>query len=116
MGVHVAIDDFGPAYSSLEYLVRYPVQTLKIDRTFIDQIDLNKRTQGLVRSIIGMGRNLSMAVVAEGVERQGQLDLLREMDCDEAQGYLFSPPVPSADYIQVVRELSERLAKKTPLR
>ena len=116
MGVHVAIDDFGTAYSSLEYLVRYPVQTLKIDRTFIDQIDLNKRTQGLVRSIIGMGRNLSMAVVAEGVERQGQLDLLREMDCDQAQGYLFSRPVPLADYIQAVQELKERLTTKTPLR
>jgi EAL domain-containing protein (putative c-di-GMP-specific phosphodiesterase class I) len=116
MGVQVAIDDFGTAYSNLGYLVRYPVQTLKIDRAFIDQIDLDKRTQGLIRSMIGIGRNLSMAVVAEGVERESQLELLRDMDCDEAQGFLFSPPIPASEYVQVIGELSERLQRTRPPR
>lgn len=96
--------------------MRYPVQTLKIDRAFIDQIDLDKRTQGLIRSMIGIGRNLSMAVVAEGVERESQLELLRDMDCDEAQGFLFSPPIPASEYVQVIGELSERLQRTRPPR
>ncbi len=111
MGIHVAIDDFGRAYSSLEYLIRYPVQTLKIDKAFIDQVDIGFRAQGLVRSIVGMGRNLSMSVVAEGVERENQLHLLRTMDCSEAQGYLFSQPLPVEQYPEAVQELAQRLAK-----
>jgi len=109
MGVLLAIDDFGTAYSSLEYLVRYPVETLKIDRTFIDQVDINARAQGLVRSIVGMGRNLAMCVVAEGVERKNQLHILRTMQCNEAQGFLFSRPLPPDDYVQVADHLAEQL-------
>lgn len=109
LGVHMAIDDFGTAYSSLEYLIRYPMETLKIDRAFINQIDVDGRTRGLVRSIIGIGKNLSMIVVAEGVERQEQLKLLEEMGCTEAQGYLFSRPVPWEDYPQLIVELDKRL-------
>lgn len=111
IGVQVAIDDFGTAYSTLEYLVRYPVETLKIDKAFIDQIDLNTRAQGLVRSIVGMGQNLSMRVVAEGVERSEQLELLWEMGCDEAQGYLFSRPIPSTDFLPMISDLAKRLQK-----
>ena len=109
MGVLLAIDDFGTAYSSLEYLVRYPVETLKIDRTFIDQVDINARAQGLVRSIVGMGQNLAMSVVAEGVERKNQLHILRTMHCNEAQGFLFSRPLPPEDYVQVAVHLAEQL-------
>ncbi len=109
MGVHLAIDDFGTAYSTLEYLIRYPMETLKIDRAFIDQVDVEHRARGLVRSIVGMGKNLSMIVVAEGVEREQQLQLLRTMNCTEAQGYLFSHPLPSQDYPRVALELKERL-------
>ena len=112
MGVHIAIDDFGTAYSTLEYLIRYPVQTLKIDRAFIDQVDVDFRAQGLVRSIVGMGHNLAMAVVAEGIERENQLHLLRTMDCNEAQGYLFSRPLPPDEYLQVTWELKDRLQDK----
>jgi EAL domain-containing protein (putative c-di-GMP-specific phosphodiesterase class I) len=90
-------------------LVRYPVETLKIDRTFIDQVDINARAQGLVRSIVGMGQNLAMSVVAEGVERKNQLHILRTMHCNEAQGFLFSRPLPPEDYVQVAVHLAEQL-------
>lgn len=110
MGVHLAIDDFGTAYSTLEYLVRYPLETLKIDRAFIDQVDVETRARGLVRSIVGMGQNLSMIVVAEGVEREQQLQLLRTMRCNEAQGYLFSRPIPPQDYPRITKELKDRLS------
>jgi diguanylate cyclase (GGDEF)-like protein len=109
MGIHVAIDDFGTAYSTLEYLIRYPVETLKIDKAFIDQVDVGFRAQGLVRSIVGMGRNLSMSIVAEGVERASQMHLLQTMDCNEAQGYFFSRPLPAQDYPEVSRQVGERL-------
>lgn len=109
MGVDLAIDDFGTAYSTLEYLVRYPMEILKIDRTFISYLDHDTRTEGLVRSIIGMGKNLSMSIVAEGVERRMQLELLVKMRCTEAQGYYFSRPVPWQDYPEMTRELGNKL-------
>ncbi|NMB02179.1 MAG: EAL domain-containing protein [Firmicutes bacterium] len=109
MGIRMAIDDFGTAYSSLEYLVRYPMETLKIDQTFIAAVDQDSRIQGLVKSMVGMGANLSMTIVAEGVERKEQLSLLDDMGCDEAQGYLFSRPIPWNRYKQAITELNERL-------
>lgn len=109
LGIRIAIDDFGTAYSSLQYLVRYPMETLKIDKAFIDEVDQNKRIHGLVRSIVGMGLNLSMTIVAEGVERADQLQVLSKMGCDQAQGYLFSRPVPWQHYHQGATELSWRL-------
>ena len=109
MGIYIAIDDFGTAYSSLHYLARYPMQALKIDKQFIDDVDSSARMAGLVRSIIGMGMNLSMEVVAEGVERQNQLELLHHMGCLKAQGFLFSQPVPGREYLEVQSSLSGRL-------
>lgn len=109
LGVNLAIDDFGTAYSTLEYLVRYPMEILKIDRTFISYLDHDSRTEGLVRSIIGMGQNLSMSIVAEGVERRKQLELLVKMRCTEAQGYYFSRPVPWQDYPEMARQLDSKL-------
>lgn len=108
LGVNLAIDDFGTAYSTLEYLVRYPMDIIKIDKTFISHLDHDQRTRGLVRSIIGMGKNLSMAIVAEGVERLRQLNLLRDMGCTEAQGYFFSRPVPQTDYLELASSLKKR--------
>lgn len=111
MGIYIAIDDFGTAYSSLQYLASYPMQALKIDKVFVDSIDRSTRMQGLVKSIIGMGNNLSMEVVAEGVERENQLQLLQKMGCLKAQGYLFSQPVPWKDYLGVQRRISEHLGE-----
>ncbi len=107
MGIRIAIDDFGTAYSSLEYLTKFAVDTLKIDKTFIDTLDTDPRTEGLVRSMIAMGHNLAMEVIAEGVERCGQLQILQNMGCSAAQGFYFSRPVPWEEYPAVVLETNE---------
>ncbi|MET0517565.1 MAG: EAL domain-containing protein [Burkholderiaceae bacterium] len=98
MGVQVAIDDFGTGFSSLSYLSRLPVDTLKIDRSFI--IDMGSGPQGLalVSTIIGLAHALQLNVVAEGVETEEQSRLLRVLNCDEMQGFLFSRPVPAAAF------------------
>lgn len=100
-GVGIALDDFGTGYSSLSYLRRLPISILKIDRSFI--IDLtspeeSQRSLALVRAIITMAHNLSLSVVAEGVETLEQLAALRELECDTIQGYLISRPLPAADF------------------
>jgi diguanylate cyclase (GGDEF)-like protein/PAS domain S-box-containing protein len=94
LGVRIAVDDFGTGYSSLSYLARFPVDVLKIDRSFIEQLTKREEAHELVRMIVGLGRALSLVVVAEGVETGGQLEALREMGCDVAQGFLFMRPVP----------------------
>ncbi|RVU32327.1 GGDEF domain-containing response regulator [Neptunomonas marina] len=93
LGVRLAIDDFGTGYSSLNYLHRLPIDTLKIDRSFIVDLERSSETYDLVRNVIHMSHDLGLRVVAEGVETQVQLDMLRELACDEIQGYYFSPPV-----------------------
>jgi len=96
-GVRVAIDDFGTGYSSLAYLKRFPIQTLKIDRAFIAEMMENPQDRAIVNAIIGMARALKMEVLAEGVERQDQLEFLLEKGCDRAQGWHFGKPVPAVD-------------------
>lgn len=98
-GAEIAIDDFGTGYSSLSYLTRLPAKYLKIDRSFI--VNLNSPLQQrLVRSVIGIAHDVGMRVVAEGVETKDQLDLLLEYECDYAQGYLFAKPLSAADFSQ----------------
>ena len=94
MGITIAIDDFGTGFSSLSYLAKLPVDTLKIDRSFV--IDMTDGPEGLalVSTIINLAHSLKLKVVAEGVETEEQSRLLRLLDCDEMQGYLFSKPVP----------------------
>ena len=94
MGIHIAIDDFGTGYSSLSYLKRLPANLLKIDRSFIHEICEDPRDEGVVHGIIDMAHHLGVRVVAEGVEKAAQLELLCRFGCDEAQGYVFSPAVP----------------------
>ncbi len=96
LGVKLAIDDFGTGYSSLSYLKRFDVDRLKIDKSFIDNVDTDANTAALTRAIINMARSLNIKVIAEGVETKAQLDFLREHGCDEIQGYYFSPPVDTA--------------------
>ncbi len=93
MGIRLALDDFGTGYSSLSYLHRYPVDTLKIDRSFIDQVDTDGEKLELVRTIITLAWNLGMAVVAEGVETNKQVAQLRALQCESVQGYYFSKPL-----------------------
>lgn len=97
LGVRIAIDDFGTGYSSLSYLKRYPIDTLKIDASFIRDITSNEDDAAIAVTIINMARILKMSVIAEGVETETQLAFLRAHQCDEIQGYLFSKPLPAID-------------------
>ena len=95
MGLHISLDDFGTGYSSLAYLSKLPVDSLKIDRGFIRGITENAGDTSIVSAIISLAQSLRLSVVAEGVESEQQAQLLRLLRCDQAQGYLFSPPVPA---------------------
>jgi EAL domain-containing protein (putative c-di-GMP-specific phosphodiesterase class I) len=95
--VQIAIDDFGTGYSNLRYLQRFPAQRLKIDRSFIVDILRSPEDTAIVRAIVTLGQNLGMKVVAEGVEQPGQIELLRELGCDELQGFPLGAPVPAEE-------------------
>jgi EAL domain-containing protein (putative c-di-GMP-specific phosphodiesterase class I) len=96
LGVTMAIDDFGTGFSSLSYLAKLPVDTLKIDRSFVTDMTAGPQGLALVSTIINLAHSLNLKVVAEGVEAEEQSRLLRLLNCDEMQGYLFSRPVPAA--------------------
>jgi EAL domain-containing protein (putative c-di-GMP-specific phosphodiesterase class I) len=93
LGVQLSIDDFGTGYSSLSRLQGFRVDTLKIDRVFVSRMDRDEKTYEIVRVIVMLAHHLGLKVVAEGVETQAQLNLLRRLGCERAQGYLFSRPV-----------------------
>ena len=93
-GITIAIDDFGTGYSSLSYLHKLPIHTLKIDRTFLKESHINKGDNTIINTIVAMSKALNLNVIAEGVETQRQLEYLREIDCSEAQGFLFGKPLP----------------------
>ena len=99
LGVSISLDDFGTGYSSLSYLKGLPIDTLKIDKSFIDEIHKQRSDAMIARTIIALGHDLGLTVVAEGVEHQQQYDFLKEYDCDEIQGYLFSKPLSPSDFI-----------------
>ena len=106
LGIHVAMDDFGTGYSSLSYLRRFPIDTIKIDQNFISEIVNNKDDAEIIRTIISMGKTLNRQIVAEGVETAEQLEMLKEYDCDQIQGYYLSPPVPGDELTGLLREKS----------
>jgi EAL domain-containing protein (putative c-di-GMP-specific phosphodiesterase class I) len=93
LGVQLAIDDFGTGYSSLSYLRRFPVDTLKIDKCFVDDLALDPGDAAIVTSIVVLGQSLGLSIVAEGVENERQLEFLRVLGVDEIQGYLLSKPL-----------------------
>lgn len=100
LGVGLALDDFGTGYSSLSYLQRFPINELKIDRSFITELTENPADQSIVRAIISMAKSLDLAVTAEGVETEEHLHLLRSLGCAKLQGYLFSPPMNAERFVQ----------------
>jgi diguanylate cyclase len=106
-GVGVAIDDFGTGYSSLRLLAKLPVDTLKIDRTFVQSIADTPNVLTLVSTIVSLARAFRMKTVAEGVETAQQLQMLRLIKCDQAQGFLFGRPAPAAEIQAVIARLSK---------
>lgn len=96
MGVTTGIDDFGTGYSSLAYLHQMPLNVLKIDRSFVSDLSDSVKHQAIIRSIVGLARNLGLQVIAEGVETKTQADFLRDLHCEYFQGFRYSPPI-SAD-------------------
>jgi diguanylate cyclase (GGDEF)-like protein/PAS domain S-box-containing protein len=106
LGVSLSVDDFGTGYSSLSYLRQFPVDVLKIDRSFIQQIERDPKDQAVVRAIIELAHALSLRVTGEGVETEGQRSLLRRLGCNVMQGFLVSPPVPAAKFATLLDELN----------
>jgi diguanylate cyclase len=104
MGVLVSVDDFGTGYSSMSYLRRFPIDKLKIDRVFIDEIVSRPEDASIVRAIVSLAHSLRLKVVAEGVETPAQLEFLKTAGCDEYQGYHFSRPLPAADFERLIRK------------
>ena len=103
IGLNVSIDDFGSGYSSLSYLHYFPIDTLKIDQSFIRSLSTHPDSMVLVRSIIGLAQNLGMSVVAEGVETADNAEKLRSLGCEYIQGYFFSKPLPFKSAMEFVQ-------------
>ncbi|HEY6897073.1 MAG TPA: EAL domain-containing protein, partial [Rhodocyclaceae bacterium] len=103
IGVKLSIDDFGTGYSSLSYLKRFPIETLKIDRSFIAGTPADTSDCAIAGAIISMAKQLNHRTIAEGVETAEQVEFLRGLGCDEIQGYYYSPPLPSEKFEGMVR-------------
>jgi EAL domain-containing protein (putative c-di-GMP-specific phosphodiesterase class I) len=96
LGIKVGLDDFGTGYSSLNYLHRFPMDTLKIDRSFVNQMDIAEENRQVVQTIVGLAHNLAMDVIAEGIETEEQRHQLAMLNCEYGQGYFFSKPIDAA--------------------
>jgi EAL domain-containing protein (putative c-di-GMP-specific phosphodiesterase class I) len=103
-GINIAFDDFGTGYASLSYLTRFPLSRIKIDKSFIGKITDDAGDAAIVRSLIAMAHNLGLEVVAEGVETTAQAAFLLNHKCEEAQGYLYSKPLPAAEFEAYLRQ------------
>ncbi|HET7669868.1 MAG TPA: EAL domain-containing protein, partial [Burkholderiales bacterium] len=115
-GVRIAIDDFGTGYSSLAYLTRFPLASLKIDRSFVADVLDDEADATIVRTIVDMAHTLGFTVIAEGVELDSQAAFLRALGCEQAQGYLFARPMPAEDFSILVAKLAGATAAARPRR
>jgi predicted signal transduction protein with EAL and GGDEF domain len=119
MGVHISLDDFGTGYSSLSYLKRFPIDTVKVDKSFVREITVDADSAAIADAIIAMGHSLRLTVLAEGVETEEQLVYLRARGCNRMQGYLFSKPLPPDELAQLLRDgrrLPEQDLTELPVR
>lgn len=112
LGVHLSIDDFGTGYSSLAYLKRFPIDKLKIDRSFIQEVDINTDDRSIVKSIIAMGHSLNLGIIAEGVEKVEHLNFLNLHDCEEAQGYYISKPIPADSFVSFIKQWHSNVSSR----
>jgi diguanylate cyclase len=108
IGVDLSIDDFGTGYSSMSYLKQFPVQELKIDRSFVSGTPHDRTDSAIVQALVVLGHSLGMTVVAEGVETEGQRAALAALQCDSYQGFLCSPALPPAEFVAKLREINGR--------
>ena len=109
LGVRISMDDFGTGYSSLSYLRSFPFDKIKIDRSFIRELGKKDDCIAIIRAVTRLGSNLGMTTIAEGVETQEQLDILRAEGCTHAQGYLFSPPRPVSEVPRLLQGIQLRV-------
>ena len=116
MGVRIALDDFGTGYSSLSYLRLFPFDKIKIDQSFIRGLGDDPSALSIVDAILAMGRSLDMKVIAEGIETDQQLQILRGQHCAEVQGFLLGRPMPSADVGQYLEVEREKINQVEPVR
>ncbi len=114
LGVRIAIDDFGTGYSSLAHLQRFPVDALKIDRSFISGLRHNQEGETLIHTLVQLGKALSIETFAEGIEQQQELSLLRDEDCDSGQGFLFARPLDVAATEAFLQSCAEKAASVAP--
>jgi EAL domain-containing protein (putative c-di-GMP-specific phosphodiesterase class I) len=103
LGVQIAVDDFGTGFSSLEQLRRFPIDVLKVDRSFVQGVDHDARDAAIAANLVSLAHALDLVAVAEGIETDGQLASLRELDCDLAQGFLFARPAPADQVTSLLR-------------
>ena len=101
-GIQITLDDFGTGYSSLNYLIKFPINRLKIDRSFVKDILQDNNAIIVIKSIINLAKNLNISVIAEGVENSAQFRFLQEEQCDEIQGFLFGKPMKQEEIIQLL--------------
>ena len=111
LGVRISLDDFGTGYSSLSYLRTFPFDKIKIDQSFVRELADRPDSLAIVRAVAGLGTSLGIATTAEGVETEGQLEGLRNEECTEVQGYLFSPPRPASEIPGLLTRLHRSIAK-----
>jgi EAL domain-containing protein (putative c-di-GMP-specific phosphodiesterase class I) len=113
LGINISLDDFGTGYSSLTYLKKFPIDYMKLDQSFTRDITTRKEDEDIASSILLMAKNLGLKVIAEGVETKEQLEILQKLQCDKAQGFLFSRPVPADELELLLREYNMLGEKKS---
>ncbi|MEM6512449.1 MAG: EAL domain-containing protein [Pseudomonadota bacterium] len=114
-GLLIAVDDFGTGYSSMSYLKRFPLDALKIDRSFVDEIEKSRESHAICKAIVELGHGLGLKVIAEGVENGEQVTSLNLMDCDQLQGYFFARPMPASEVTRFISDHVKRHLRRLPL-